>query len=148
MLCDKTWPNWVGMPKEGLKELLKVIDDHNRFTTIWQFCFLRLAVAVLLNSELAKCKMVLPDDVKLTRVFALFLIGQQESENLRVLLRRNDLNSRMFCLFVEESRVDVSENQKCCRVVRTSSSHFDSFPFLFNIYLFYHSSVEVGRLFR
>ena len=25
MLCDKTWPNWVGMPKEGLKELLKVI---------------------------------------------------------------------------------------------------------------------------
>lgn len=27
MLCEKTWPNWVGMPKEGLKELLKVIDD-------------------------------------------------------------------------------------------------------------------------
>ena len=26
MLCDKTWPNWVGMPKEGLRELLKVID--------------------------------------------------------------------------------------------------------------------------
>ena len=25
MLCDKTWPNWVGMPKEGLRELLKVI---------------------------------------------------------------------------------------------------------------------------
>ena len=25
MLCAKTWPNWVGMPKEGLKELLKVL---------------------------------------------------------------------------------------------------------------------------
>ena len=25
MLCAKTWPNWVGMPKEGLKELLKVM---------------------------------------------------------------------------------------------------------------------------
>ena len=26
MLCKKTWPNWVGMPKEGLKELLKVLS--------------------------------------------------------------------------------------------------------------------------
>lgn len=25
MLCDKTWPNWVGMPKEGVKELFKVL---------------------------------------------------------------------------------------------------------------------------
>ena len=24
MLCKKTWPNWVGMPKEGVKELFKV----------------------------------------------------------------------------------------------------------------------------
>ncbi len=27
MLCSKTWPNWVGMPKEGLKELLKVMYE-------------------------------------------------------------------------------------------------------------------------
>lgn len=26
MLCKKTWPNWVGMPKEGLKELLKSLN--------------------------------------------------------------------------------------------------------------------------
>ncbi|KAJ7375349.1 microtubule motor [Desmophyllum pertusum] len=26
MLCAKTWPNWVGMPKEGLKELLKSLN--------------------------------------------------------------------------------------------------------------------------
>ncbi|KAL9967896.1 hypothetical protein ACROYT_G026203 [Oculina patagonica] len=26
MLCSKTWPNWVGMPKEGLKELLKSLN--------------------------------------------------------------------------------------------------------------------------
>ena len=25
MLCKKTWPNWVGMPKEGVKELFKVM---------------------------------------------------------------------------------------------------------------------------
>ena len=25
MLCNKTWPNWVGMPKEGVKELFKVM---------------------------------------------------------------------------------------------------------------------------
>ena len=137
MLCDKTWPNWVGMPKEGLKELLKVIDGicSQSFSTVWQFCYLRLEVAIL-NSELAKCEMVLSDDVKLMSV--------------RVIsdwVRRNDLISRrMFCLFVEETRVDVSENQKCCRV-RTSSSHFHSLAFLLNIYLFCRCSVEVGRLF-
>ena len=25
MLCAKTWPNWVGMPKEGVKEMFKVL---------------------------------------------------------------------------------------------------------------------------
>ena len=48
--------------------------------------------------------------------------------------------------FVEETRVDVSENQWCCRV-RTSSFHFHSLAFLLNIYLFCRGSVQVGRLF-
>lgn len=26
MLCKKTWPNWVGMPKEGVKELFKSLN--------------------------------------------------------------------------------------------------------------------------
>lgn len=69
MLCDKTWPNWVGMPKEGLKELLKVIDDvcaqsfYYSLTGLLSF----LEAAVLFSSEFAKYNMVLHDDVKLTR---------------------------------------------------------------------------------
>ncbi|KAK2562041.1 Unconventional myosin-Ib [Acropora cervicornis] len=30
MLCDKTWPNWRGAPKEGIKELFKLFELEER----------------------------------------------------------------------------------------------------------------------
>ena len=40
MLCPKTWPNWRGMPRDGIKELLKV-PSRNPFDVINMYWLVR-----------------------------------------------------------------------------------------------------------